>query len=336
MKTFREIIEGMPEEHWNYYNQLEKRIEKPKCFSESSSFIEQYFNNAEKAQIFGMEDNFSVNTSIKSEHSVSVYFLGCYFAAQFKLTNLLVLQKDSIKGYSDHFLFVWFLSCLFHDHYFDIEKSSKCINFLELISSNDIQHLLIDRGAVFIPQKLKESINKYYEYRQEVWKVNDHGITAGLLLFDKLVKIRIESEKRISSLDFSKPIENLYKEAAFAIATHNIFFPTKDNEKTYTDYQLNNLIGHPRIKLNESPFLFLLGLVDTIDPVKTYNCLAPDFVAEKVQIKTVKNKLGYNIHIKIEKPLESNLLLEKIKGVDKWLAIEVSSDNDLIIIKIPA
>ena len=149
-----------------------------------------------------------------------------------------------------------------------------------------------------------------------------------MILFDTLIKIRKESEGKGSQLDFSKPVETLYKEAAWAIATHNIYFPTENDNNLYQSYGLSYLIGHPPILFKESPFLYLLGLVDTIDPVKTYHCCNSDFVAEHIQLQIEKHDFGYSIQIKVKEPLDFSLLSNKKAGIERWLKIEYEPDTN--------
>ena len=331
MKTFSNIIQSIPEEHWNYYHNTNTTICKPKSFADSRSFTDTYFANAEKSKIFGLDSLFSNHPWHKIEHSVSIYFLGCYFAWQLEILSHPKLILPQEKKFSEHFLFIWFLACLFHDTYSYTEQNSPIKNYKDFISpanGHKITNLLTRRKSSLTSSALQKSIRSYYTFRQKHWHVNDHGISAGLILFDNLIKIRKDSEGKGSQLDFSKPVETLYKEAAWAIATHNIYFPTENDNNLYQSYGLSYLIGHPPILFKESPFLYLLGLVDTIDPVKTYHCCNSDFVAEHIQLQIEKHDFGYSIQIKVKEPLDFSLLSNKKAGIERWLKIEYEPDTN--------
>jgi len=122
--------------------------------------------------------------------------------------------------------------------------------------------------------------------------------------------------------------------AGATIAIHNIWFPQKNDEKIYRLYKLDNLINRTPISLQEAPLLFLLGLVDTIEPVKL-------FCKNEENIKDVLEGIVINFiddKIKIGISCDSNLCFAKLynrcKDLYPWLDLKVKCENDLISIKL--
>ena len=67
----------------------------------------------------------------------------------------------------------------------------------------------------------------------------DHGILGGILLYDRLVKIRRKKkEHNEDNLFWGKKLENQYKLAANAISLHNIWIPNETNTDVYKQYEL--------------------------------------------------------------------------------------------------
>jgi hypothetical protein len=329
MKSLKQIIDELPEHQWNYYFGLNVSIHKPASFSASFSFLESYFKNAEKLEILGLNSYALNDSDSKVEHSVSIYFLGCFLAAQLNLKN----QLNKASGYNnleEHFLFVWFLASLYHDRHFQIEQQREVKDYATFISSITAagqSNLLTRNKTRLIPQTLQKTIRSYYTYRQKHWHVTDHGIAAGLYLFNDLVNLRKINEGKNTKLDFSKKVENLYKEAAWAIAAHNIYFPEEKDHELYSSYKLKALLKHPAISFSDAPFLFLLGLVDTIDPIKTYHCCDADTVANLIHLQFETTETHYILKMKIDPPLDFNLMTQKKPDVERWLNITFISDQ---------
>ena len=78
---------------------------------------------------------------------------------------------------------------------------------------------------------------------------------------------------------------------------HNIWSSGEKEEikEKYKDLGLESLITGESdifpISIKDNPLLFLLGLVDTIEPIKTFNCLEPQYVLENILIDFDKIKL---------------------------------------------
>jgi hypothetical protein len=336
MSSLKQIIAALPIEDWNYYHP-NSDIQKPATFAKSLDFVLAYFNAAEKQQIISLRDIQVKSSFTKAAHTVSIYFLGCWLASKLDVKKQLCHLTFFGKEFKNDFLFVWFLSCMYHDRHFDIERPGQVKNYSDLISlnaKNKLENLLIRRRPSTVPDTLKQAIHPYYKYRQKYWCVIDHGIAAGIYLFNDLVTLRKANENTTSILDFSKSVEKLYVEAAYAIAVHNIYFPKETDIECYKKYGLTTLIGHPPINFFESPFLFLLGLTDTLDPIKTYSCISPDSVSELFLLHYSTDEDALRLVISIQQPLDFTLMANKKNDIENWLNLKFTSKPETRSIEI--
>lgn len=335
MKSFIELIKELPDNKWKYYGHGSE-INKIPNFSdiETTEFVDRYLKIAEKQLLFKKYD--VAPHPFKKKHSVSAYFLGAIIANKLNIKGFL--EEGRVHpDFGYHFLFVWFMSCLFHDRFWKLESDKSQVNTIQSLNVFTIgKHNLLERNPQFIPEKLKSCIPQYFIYRQLEWNVIDHGIAGGIDLFNLLIKHRLKREENPGSQSFSEWVEALYVEAAYAVATHNIFFPDEDSKCTYKKFGLGALIDHKPLDLKSFPFLFLLGLVDTIEPLKTFQCVDPDFVAKQVNFDLKKQGGKLIIQIKTGENLNFQTLARKGEEINNWLDLtwENDDDNKLVTIKI--
>lgn len=337
MKSLIEIIKDLPAKQWKYYGH-DSEIDKIQTFSdiETTKFINRYLEIADKKFMFCKSE--VAPDLFKIKHSVSAYFLGAIIANKLNIKGFLEEGKVH-PDFGYHFLFVWFMSCLFHDRFWKLESDKSGVNKLQSLDKFiEGKHNLLERSSQFIPESLRSCIPQYFDYRLSEWKVIDHGIAGGLDLFDLLIKYRLGQEKKgdQGAWDFSKRVEVLYVEAAYAVAAHNIFFSDDDSVDLYKKYCLHTLINQKPLEFSNSPFLFLLGLVDTIEPLKTFQCADPDFVAKKVNFDFKKEGSKFIIQIYTGENLNFQTLVSKGKGIDRWLDLIWENDENkkLVTIKI--
>jgi len=338
MNSLKELIKTMSTNKSFYYS---NQVKRPRFDSfkqsQSSTFISEYFNIAGKGEV--VKKVFFLKTAPnKDDHAVSAYFIGAWLATKLGIKGKL-RELAGNRFYSRNFLFIWFLACLYHDKHFALEKkpSSKYNGLKDL--KQQLRYYLLDHKPIFIPKNLYSVIDSYFQYRLQHFSVNDHGISGGLHLFNDLVENRLVMEDNHAgnekmNLNFSESIEKYYLEAAYAVATHNIFFPKPSDSCLYKKYNLDNLIGHRKISYAESPFLFLLGLVDTIEPIKTFSSTDADLVAGSVSLGFEVNP--FKLLIKVCGELDFTDLRDKTKGIDNWLDVDVEYDQKegLIIISL--
>lgn len=116
------------------------------------------------------------------------------------------------------------------------------------------------------------------------------------------------------------------------IASHNIFFPNQSYEGIYSEYGLNELIKyHKPVKFDSNPLLFLLYLVDSIDPIKYFEQktnLKYDEILKSIKINfpsfnTIKLSISNLFGIRNEIIEE---YIKRIEGLSDWLGIVTNAD----------
>lgn len=124
-----------------------------------------------------------------------------------------------------------------------------------------------------------------------------------------------------------------YALASATIATHNIWFPEHKDRKNYKKYELNTLINHKQISYREAPLLFLLGLVDTIDPIKIYNRenYNSNYVLDNVKLE-IDNE-AIKLSIQPGNSLDIDKIFNKVNAIDKWLNIKIQKNCNSLEIK---
>ncbi len=313
-------------EDWSYYDIKEHK--NPFLSSQNhSEFIRKYFNKTDKLDEMPKDFKklFKREKFKRAEHTNSVYFLGCIF---YKELDLKILENKN-------FLFIWFLTVLAHDFAYEyeenFEKYKDTIYSTEtLIKKFSIKNNLL--SATINPinkiskiSKLYLQIKPYFNYRFKQNKI-DHGILGGIVLFDSLEKHRKNKfEENNDSFYWGEDLTIDYAHASIAIATHNIW--------NIQDPDIG-LSGIFPISFKDYPLLFLLGIVDTLEPTKTFNCVTADYVFKNILIDFQTNNT-----IKLENTPKSSLdftiLQEKAKGLVGWLDVDVCiKEKNKIIINI--
>jgi len=348
-------------ELYSHFNTREKQIFQDE--RNAFDFINTYYKYGQKESIKSSMDN-------KNLHTASLYFIGCL------LQDLLNIHLKKIKDYyykkeDNYFTFLWFLITLYHDMLSMEEKISKPIFVIpknqqtskraECLFNKIIKYKKLDVNYVneflsFLNKKPKifknlysvKLIKLYLLYRYEQMNSLDHGILAGLVLYDKLRK-NYDSKKIYSRVFnkntvyenftyndriFSRKDFSLYAEAAKEIVYHNIFKP-KDIEslKLYEEYNLSDLNNNNKISVKDNPLSFLLGLIDTIEPIKNVeksinNLQLPTInyidILSSISVSIIKpNQISIKF-LKLEKKYWQ-YLSKNIVEMKKWLKIEVNA-----------
>ena len=308
------------------------------CQQSHAKFIEKYLNLGRKKEILEHFD-FDLIKFDRATHTNSVFFLGCLLYDKLKLKVKIKFYRSDNR---DEFQFIWFLTSLVHDFGYKVEQDkdnfpqiTKEVNSIEVThnlfyyknTSDEELKLAYDRYENNT-KKLLDNISIYYEKRfngrdGKKGKI-DHGIYAGLKLFDALVKNRIiRKEQNDDDLYWGKELEEFYAVASFSIAIHNI----RRDEKIEQTKPL-------KFSIDKEPFIFLFGLADTIEPTKTFDDYYSKYVLENIMIdfdddKTIiiKNKEGSK--------LDFSILQKKIMNLENWLDLEVCiCGNTKIVINI--
>lgn len=317
---------------------------------EHKKFISNTFDEFYKQGILN-NSMFDLNKMSRVVHTNSVFLLGLLFYKNIENDSL---HNTSLDNHERQFQLIWFLTSVVHDFLFDMENKkddkqfkevNENINSLEnyfqitnnLIKTNYFNEL-VDENTL---PKLLKIIPNYYAYRYKHSNKIDHGISAGIVLFDKLVCYR--RMKRKKSLSISKynkywkeDLDKSYAKASLSIAAHNIWAANnQETKEIYKKYNLNSLIEDNifPIKFKDMPYLFLLGLIDTIEPTKTFNCISTKYVLQNLLI-SFEHKDTIVIKNSSKSELNFSKLKDKVNGLDKWLDVKIDISDTIITIKI--
>jgi hypothetical protein len=340
MISIYEWISRLQERNWNYYTGLNDKVFLARPFVESNTsqdFISRYFTIGGKME--AMRDFDIENFGIpRADHTISIFFLGILLYSRTKIKNRPFFVGRMSKHYG-FFEFIWFLTCLSHDGAYHLEGDTNLFK-----SAPDLDNLkrhlaleydLTTQTVANVPQDMFELIEAYYSFKHEHphFKVVDHGIYGGMLLYDRLVKNRIRKKAMNEpSLLWEEFLDDHYAYAAATVAIHNMWFPVKSDYALYRRYGLAALIERPAIKFFENPLLYLLGLVDTIDPVKAYKDIAdPATVLTNVYLTFSK---GSSFKLSVSKELNFNILSGQANKLG-WLEIGTDVIGRSICFSIP-
>lgn len=360
------MCENLKEKYKNttcyYKNEAIKDLKNIICvnFTQANAqqFIEKIFEVSGKGPVINLINIEQEIKYEKSQHTVSLFFLG--------LSLFDIIKTDienQIQSFSnisdiqyDTFDYIWFLTCLYHDIASGIEDekvySKNNLNFY--LGNYNINHNLFnhtwEKNHPYLYSQ--ELITNYFQYVLDYHNKIEHGIIAGFLLYDKLIKnydrmynlANNEYNKlkydnfEYKNLQFRKHHKNYYAYAAHAIMGHNIWY--NGDIQLYKYFGLEALISKPnnRIKIKEHPLLFYLGVLDTIEPIKKLSeNNNENEILENIKISyTPKTK---TITIKYTNKLNKEKIEEWIKSINSledWLDLEVHSleNNKKIEIKI--
>lgn len=334
---------------WNYYS-CDREITRLRIdeAGECKKFIRLYFKNAEKLELNTLLP--VLNSSIfdyRAMHIVYVFLLGIYVYRNTdiikKYVNQQIEKRFSHKQgfYSDvEFPFIWFLLCLIHDLGYKAEEDHSYSSFNDFMKKKKLEPLHQISGVPL----LYKIYRQYYDYRIKFQK-NDHGITAGSIMFNDLCRIRDEQEKKIKQyyslgkkmnrLCWEKPLVKVYNFCAWIVLAHNIWFVRDSNEKDKNDYIQNNLFplilneGEYKISLKKYPIFFLLCLIDSIEPIK----VVKDFsLLDNIFLNIADNKIIINTNLECGC---NDKILNNAEGLSNWLTTAKRSGNYSIIDLIP-
>jgi len=336
---------------WDYYSRKKKNKLKENlcknwdCEKEHKNFIDNFLEIAGKSNVLS---HFTIEEIDRAIHINSVFFLGCIFYKKLCLENKIKFKRDNSKH--DEFHFVWFLTSLVHDFGYSIEKKED--NDYRKIEDIVVSHNLLDKcknkylensylNLTKNEKILVDNIKQYFKFRREKGKT-DHGIYAGLNLYNSLLNNRKErdeqKENETQNLYWGKDLEEFYAIASYAIATHNMW-RIKEGDKNVENYQkygLCNLIldgkGIKKLSIEKEPFSFLLALIDTLEPTKIYDCCKPKYVLENIDIQFCEKEI--TIKNGEESKLDFEKLEKRAKGMESWLDLSVKLNNNEIIISV--
>jgi len=353
LSQYKNIIKS--EDRWKYYKNMQMPSDIFSDQNDAESFIHNYFGTGGKGAVF-VED-----TQLDRDrlfHIVSVFFLGIH------LKDVLLKDDNQKKSLKPDFRYLWYLASLFHDYGYIIENNKDYYAPKDLQKLEDLKkRLKISSDLLSIknntPKFSIPEIEGYYHYGTKERGFVNHGIAGGLLLYDRLIKNYNNERERYCLLNGKDPLKidafindknlswgkhqfDYFNKVAWAIINHNIWFCCEDDsncKNLYVNekYSIQNLIiteknaNQKKHNKETDPFLFLLIITDTIEPVKHFKDIKAECVLEKIQITTNPKKQEIIIEV-LDECINFTSWFKKIKTLETWVQITVEyTENKLIL-----
>jgi hypothetical protein len=324
METFEEI--------YKKYSINNRLIDMNRTLLSPVYFIQEIIESHKKDYLQGFEEELykQVNNLSKERalHIVSTYILGIQIYNRSELLKQII--DNEIKKFRDKtFEFFWFLIAIYHDLGYEYEinntpsESETLGSFLKSEGYNRLNN------SAGVPQIYEKNYRLYFKYRIKRHGRYDHGICAAHILYNDLRQIRKERH-------WNKRLDSIYNYAAWVILAHNIWY-VKDSSsydaKVYEKFKLNDLIlkeedidnGTYPIELSKYPLLFLLCLVDSIEPLKKIKKV-PKLSQIECEIKdneiVIQSNLTCGCH---------DAIINQAKDLNNWLTKTGVDGNQVTI-----
>lgn len=346
-ELYKNIIKGNNHfaSDWNYYKIKEfYDMSFVDIIDKSKAFIESFLEIGGK-----LSDNMRKDINILSkngrlEHTVSIYFLGLLIYSkneglQYAMRNCFDKKRREYNSDSKEFNYIWFLTCFFHDIGYVYEE--------ELIDLNEIKNRdRIDNIVKFkleisknktkgIPNEIVQSIEEYYKYILNLPNGNEH-MEHGILGGKAFIIVRKEEyngkKNDVNATNAEnrqwaqEVLDEIQYPIAWTIAAHNVWYcynKDPDRIKMYKNAGLDELIiNEPNICQKNNPLLFLLAIVDTVDPTKYIGIEYKTSVFSG--IKNIKIECDKRILAMSFKDLDKENMnyMRRIMDMEKWLNLE--------------
>ncbi len=248
-KNIKTLIDSLNIKDWDYYisetANLPSFDNKPDTRCDGHfDFIKQMFEISGKTQVVE-NDRDRYEKYLAANHVSSVFLLGIIINKHLDLIKVtppelsdegksdedekkILEWIDLSEKYESNLLFVWFLSVLYHDIAKHIEESGKenaaISNLEDLYERFQIEHKLLDKEDTTPCTHLTSIRKEYFKFRRVKCGKLEHGILAGIVLYDRLVKVRIANQNnKETKLKWDEGVEKLYKLASDAVSIHNIW-----------------------------------------------------------------------------------------------------------------
>jgi hypothetical protein len=339
-KSYLNCIADLKKSDWDYTHGLFASSTTDLSFLKDSisvnnadDFINEFLLKAGKGYLF--EGSQFLKTDKKRPfHVVSNFLIGILIHKLCYSEDEMDLVKNNTPGYSA-FQLLWMLTHFLHDYAEVLENEKtirgKSISTIEgLFSIYDIKNNALSEYSKKIPKSLYDNIEEYFKYRISKNKI-DHGIHAGLLFFDLLVKNRIKKKEKSTDDNYwNSNLDMQYRHIAQVICVHNIW--VNQNEDFYNYPTLEQLNNFKPFSFKDFPFFFLMALVDTIEPIKFFHYNNnPHFL--KFEVDVILKNLEFNfsaksLSIKLKGSLKSayiSYFKHIYKNTFSWLKIEIKA-----------
>lgn len=342
METYIDLLKryySKPEK-WKYKDSGEFDMDVFECnkSDECKHFIITFFEDAKKADNNQLLKDIDNLTEDRQRHIVYTFLLGIALYNECKYVKNLIdkeisIYKEALHNHKNHFAFVWFLICLFHDLAYPIEEKNAANNFCcfdEL--RNKVKNYELKK-LVGVPEYYQGMISKYFDYKRKIYKSHscDHGICAGVFLYHDMCAIREHLLKVIKAgvKKYWQPdLIAVYQFAASIVSCHNIYIQPKNEDiPKYQHCGMSQLIhekGERPIRLSDYPTFFLFCLVDTIEPTKRGNN------ETNFNLECSNNSISFEIPDGLN---NGNAIKSNFDSINNWL-IDVNQSKNKFTIKL--
>ncbi len=306
-------------------------------------FIRNYFDNLRTNYVLkNPADKFlevlDRITEFRAQHTVASFLLGVVVKEELSLDMRNWIRLYDSKSSDASFGFFWSLICLTHDVAYHWERNSKkmieqVLTVEDFCLYNNVQYNLLDKT------EHADLIRNYYRYRVGEDNKIDHGITGAILVYDALMTFYYEGTKQsqlnLCGLRLRKNFPVFCLRIAETVALHNMWRATNKTAAKYRQYNLGELIpdgsDNEKVLYKEDALLFLLGLIDTIDPIKGFCStegnrprIPPKDVLHGFYIRFVKRSGVKKMRLEFENSKFIDKYMENIVGMEKWLDVSIN------------
>ena len=345
MKTIRQIYDEIFSNENNYYYPKAKIFRmKEWTEQEALTFIKTYFEAGSKEIFCGYNMLEKYNRAV---HTVSLYALGVFLYEKMEIS----FKCDNVIGGKDSFLYIWYMTCLYHDMGYVYENGrGRDLNGCETLDLF-IKKALGGNPRLFYKENkenasLEDLCRNYYKYIYETRGHIDHGVVGGIILYHNLIKNYEEKKQKSGNSNkttfydesknvwFSEELFQYYEQAAILIAKHNMWYASSEKSEAYKAAGLEALIlgNNQRINFDkEEPveqLLFMLYFADTIEPLKAYNQCNPQFVLDHLKLDIAKSSDGLNVDFYIDaRALKVSMLEDRMRSLEDFLDVECKTET---------
>lgn len=336
MRTLYQCLKAIKKTEFDYYYSINTKRSLQNPFINDKNydiFIDEYFRRSGKSILI---ENFPVkpNQLKRPAHVVSTFFLGLLIISRCLDKNNKVNQTLFSANIYNKLPFIWFLTTLFHDMAENIEKDEKmiteCQDYKTLIKKLKVNYNIIElqpiKGA---PDSLVKLAPSYFDLRYSL-NYCDHGIYAGIYLYDQLVKNRIFKLNQSQNLNYddqlfwAESLDAEYALAAASVLIHNIWVVNSDNR--YMKWIESNIKSNfTPLSVLEYPIPYIFAIVDTIDPIKYFHDqyrVEMDQVLKGMEFEFTINKIKIN-NINIDKDLFNKYCKKMETAFKGWINCEI-------------
>ncbi|MDD3712622.1 MAG: hypothetical protein PHZ28_03895 [Candidatus Izemoplasmatales bacterium] len=350
---FKRLEMTLNDENSYYYNKYFDYLGLKDLVANNSiatNFIMEYFYTGGKASLFANQQELT-----RVKHVIMSYLLGVMILENTNLKQkfhnylkkTLNLTENFIDDKNDNALYFWYLTSLFHDFGYIYENKLTTMGLEDNERSDIFMNSTSVNGQVYnfrmnTNRFPVNTYHKYYLYAFKNLKIHEHGFLGGNMMFNRMKENlvqKMKSESLIGKTLSVKPFISeglhwsinhldIYRMLSFVVMEHNIW--RLDDESLAREYGLDNLLGdnYKRIDPENETLLFLLSLVDAMEPFKKFdNEIGKKSLNFEVFLNFLRNtRIEFEENkIKISNFTQDILFKEmenSVRDIKKWMNVE--------------